>query len=188
MSSGSFSGKGQTLGSGDAASAPIAQRASDTAAGVLNLDPQVKVLLGLVAGYLFLVETHPQFQAGYQSASEEAVSWQHFRADSSAMATKPTDNTPAANLQYESYGTFNAVSEEVVEEEWNLKPDGTSRTASVCSTPREKVFTKRRAYTNLADLRQLMSQDPPLRAGPAENPSTLTVSHFQQSCREATVC
>ena len=49
------------------------------------------------------------------------------------------------NLRDESYGTFNDVSEEAMEdeEEWNVKPDGTSRTPSIGSASSPKAFTKR---------------------------------------------
>ena len=60
------------------------------------------------------------------------------------MTTQATDTFPAVNLRDESYGTFNDVSEDAVEEEeWNLKPDGTSRTPSIGSASSQKVFTKR---------------------------------------------
>ena len=52
-SSGSFGGKGQTLG-GSSSSTPVGVRAGDAAAGLTNLDPQVKVFFGLVAAYAFL--------------------------------------------------------------------------------------------------------------------------------------
>lgn len=51
--SGNFSGKGQTLG-GTGGSTPIGTRAQDAAAGIFNLDPQVRLLLGLVGGYIAL--------------------------------------------------------------------------------------------------------------------------------------
>ncbi|QRV80423.1 thioredoxin [Ceratobasidium sp. AG-Ba] len=46
---GAFTGKGQTLGSSDAPTAPIANRRP-----FLNLDPQVQLFLALVGGYLIL--------------------------------------------------------------------------------------------------------------------------------------
>ncbi|EJD54424.1 thioredoxin-domain-containing protein [Auricularia subglabra TFB-10046 SS5] len=52
-SAGAFGGKGQTLG-GSAASTPAAVRAADAAGGIVNLDPQVKILLGLLGAYLVL--------------------------------------------------------------------------------------------------------------------------------------
>ena len=48
---GAFSGKGQTLGG---SSAPQANPATTVATGLTNLDPQVKVFLGLIGAYLIL--------------------------------------------------------------------------------------------------------------------------------------
>ncbi|KZV80166.1 thioredoxin-domain-containing protein [Exidia glandulosa HHB12029] len=59
VASAAFGGKGNTLGSGASASAPLAQRASSAAAGITNIDPQVKILLGLVGAYLFLYFVFP---------------------------------------------------------------------------------------------------------------------------------
>lgn len=83
--------------------------------------------ISIVAGYLCLEETHPQLQPWSNPTAEETDQMRRMRADSSVMATQPTYNTPAANLTQESYGTFNEISEEAVEEEWFLKADGSSR-------------------------------------------------------------
>lgn len=85
------------------------------------------MLISIVAGYFFLEETHPQLQPWSNPTAEDIDQMKRMRADSSVLATQPTYNTPAANLTQESYGTFNEVSEEAVEEEWHLKADGTSR-------------------------------------------------------------
>ena len=102
--------------------------------------------LSILAGYFCLEETHPDMQPWSEPSNETIVqTFQRMRADSSAMATQPTDLAPAVNLTQDSYGTFNAVSEEAVDEEWNLKRDGTSRTPSIRSRDSgssEKVFTK----------------------------------------------
>lgn len=101
------------------------------------------MIISIVAGYLCLEETHPQMQPWSRPTQQDIERMRRMRADSSAIATQPNYNTPAANLTQESYGTFNEVSEEVVEEDWSLKPDGTSRPASIGSRVKDKVFTKR---------------------------------------------
>lgn len=115
-----------------------------------NLICAALMALSIIAGYICLEETHPDMQIWSEPSNENIIeSIQRMRADSSAMATQPTDLAPAVNLTQESYGTFNTVSEEALEEEWNLKHDGTSRTPSIRSrdsddanVASEKVFTK----------------------------------------------
>ncbi|KAF8585139.1 thioredoxin-domain-containing protein [Ramaria rubella] len=51
---GAFSGKGQTLGGSSTSQADMATSAATAAAGLTNLDPQVKLFLGLIAAYLVL--------------------------------------------------------------------------------------------------------------------------------------
>lgn len=121
-----------------------------------NLICAVLMVLSIVAGYFFLQETHPDKQSWSEPSNENIIeSIQRMRADSSAMATQPTDLAPAVNLTQESYGTFNRVSEEAVEEEWNLKFDGTSRTPSIRSQESQesespKVFTKQVVMLTIA--------------------------------------
>jgi thioredoxin len=50
---GAFSGKGQTLG-GSKPQGDLATSASTAAAGITNLDPQVKLFIGLIGAYLLL--------------------------------------------------------------------------------------------------------------------------------------
>ena len=118
-----------------------------------NLICAALMALSIIAGYFFLQETHPDKQSGSEPSNENIIeSIQRMRADSSAMATQPTDLAPAVNLTHESYGTFNAVSEEAVEEEWHLKHDGTNRTPSIRSRESEspKVFTKQVVMLTIA--------------------------------------
>ena len=108
-----------------------------------NLICAVLMAISIIAGYICLEETHPNMQP-WSRPSEEDIAWfQRLRADSSVVTTQPTDVTPAVNLTQESYGTFNDVSENAIEEEWNVKADGTSRAASIRSGSNQKVFTKR---------------------------------------------
>jgi MFS family permease len=118
-----------------------------------NLICAALMALSIVAGYFFLQETHPEKQFWSEPLNENIIeSIQRMRADSSAMATQPTDLAPAVNLTRESYGTFNAVEEDAVEEEWHLKHDGTSRTPSIRSRESEspKVFTKQIVMLTIA--------------------------------------
>lgn len=108
-----------------------------------NLICIVLMLISIIAGYLFLGETHPQLQPGSNPTPQEIEHMQRMRADSSAMTMKPSDLAPGGNLTHESYGTFNDVQEDVVEEEWKVNPDGTSRTSSLFGDAAQKVFTKR---------------------------------------------
>lgn len=83
--------------------------------------------ISIVAGYFCLEETHPNMQPWNQESDGGAQQPQHFRTESTAsfMVTQATDTFPGVNLRDESYGTFNGVSEEAVEEEeWTVKPDG----------------------------------------------------------------
>lgn len=101
------------------------------------------MMISIVAGYFCLEETHPQLQPWSRPTPREIERMQRMRADSSVMATQPTDLAPAVNLMRESYGTFNTVSEDIIEEEWKLNPDGTSRPESIASCSKQRVFTKR---------------------------------------------
>lgn len=100
------------------------------------------MVVSIVAGWLCLEETHPEMQP-WSRRSEHDEQPFHIRADSSIMTTQPSYSSPAVNLTQESYGTFNDVSEEAIEEEWDVKADGTTRGASVSSASSQKVFTKR---------------------------------------------
>jgi hypothetical protein len=106
--------------------------------------------ISIIAGWLCLEETHPDKQPWSAPTDEDQPPLRHFRADSSAMTMQATDNTPGVNLANESYGTFNAVSEDAIEEEWDLKPDGTSRPSSVTSISQQKWLTKRIVMLTIA--------------------------------------
>lgn len=103
------------------------------------------MVVSIVAGYLCLQETHPDMQPWSTPQDLQAT---HARTP--LMATQATTNSSAANITHESYGTFNAISEEAVEE-WNLQPDGTSRTPSIDGSPlRPKWCTRRVAMLMVA--------------------------------------
>ena len=101
------------------------------------------MIISIFAGYFCLEETHPNMQHGSLPTSEEIAQMRRKRAESMVVATQPTEFSAAVNLTNESYGTFNAVSEDAIEEEWNLKADGGTRTPSLYSEMSQKVFSKR---------------------------------------------
>lgn len=107
--------------------------------------------ISIIAGWLCLEETHPDKQpSSTESSRQDTEPFRHFRADSSVMTMQASDTTPGVNLTQESYGTFNAVSEDAIEEEWDLKPDGTSRTASVNGSGQQKWLTRRIVMLTIA--------------------------------------
>lgn len=104
-----------------------------------NLICSVLMLISIAAGYIALEETHPDMQPWSTMQDLEETN-----ATTPSLAAQGSTMMPAVNLtQQESYGTFNEVSEEAVEEEWILRPDGTSRAPSISSGSNQKVFTKR---------------------------------------------
>ncbi|KAK5132817.1 hypothetical protein LTR08_008618 [Meristemomyces frigidus] len=92
------------------------------------------MLISIVAGWLCLVETHPDMQPWSSPEDLKVTS-----AVTPLMATQGSSTMPAVDLRQESYGTFNTISEEEDEEEWLVKPDGTS----VDDAPEQSWFTRR---------------------------------------------
>ncbi|KAK4620055.1 Major facilitator superfamily multidrug transporter mfsB [Fulvia fulva] len=101
--------------------------------------------VSVLTGYLFLEETHPDMQPWSTPQDLEDTN-----AKTPLMPAQASSNTPAVNLEDASYGTFNAVDEEAIVEEWDIKPDGTSRPASISSGSGPKVFNKRIIMLNIA--------------------------------------
>ena len=111
-----------------------------------NLICCVLMLISVIAGYFLLVETHPDMQPWSTPQQLEETD-----AETPMLPAQAGLTTSGANLTHESYGTFNAVDEEAVEEEWDLKADGTSRTPSQHSREDDsKVFTRRVIMLTLA--------------------------------------
>lgn len=100
------------------------------------------MIVSIVAGYFFLEETHPDMQPWSTSKDLEETS-----AETPLMPAQAGTTTAAANLNHESYGTFNAVSEEN-EEEWRVRPNG--RPASIGSAEKTKVFSRRVVMLTIA--------------------------------------
>ncbi|KAK5117938.1 hypothetical protein LTR62_003982 [Meristemomyces frigidus] len=108
-----------------------------------NLICTALMVVSIVAGWLCLEETHPGMQQPpLPLAADETTPIRTHRP--SVMATQGTMAMPAVNLtQHESFGTFNQVSEEAVDVEWHVMPDGSSRPASVSSTSGLKWTSRR---------------------------------------------
>ncbi|PNS15872.1 hypothetical protein CAC42_7978 [Sphaceloma murrayae] len=102
------------------------------------------MMLGsIVAGWILLDETHPDMQPwsnkGVPSATPQTV---RNDAETPLMPAQASTTAPAANLAHEaSYGTFNKVTVEEVEE-WRVKSDGRP-SALTPVVPCEKIFTRR---------------------------------------------
>lgn len=110
-----------------------------------NLICVALMLISVLAGYLCLQETHPDMQPW--STPEDL---RQTEAETPIMPAQAGTTTPAVNLAQESYGTFNAVSEEEAIEEWDLNPDGTSRPTSVHNADGNKIFTRQIVMLTLA--------------------------------------
>lgn len=94
------------------------------------------MLVSIIAGWLCLEETHPDKQPGRVWEAGESTT-----AVTPSMPTQPTTIAPAANIAQDSYGTFNAIEEQVEDVEWKVHPDGTSRPPSISSG--QKVLNRR---------------------------------------------
>jgi hypothetical protein len=88
----------------------------------------------IIAGYLFLGETHPDMQPWSTPADLD-----HTTAETPLLPTAGATAHAAANLATESYGTFDAIDVQK-EETWHIKSDG--RSLSVSSDPNMIIFTK----------------------------------------------
>ena len=102
-----------------------------------NLICALLLLISILLGYFFLVETHPDLQPW--STPEE---YENTTAETPLMATAGATADSGVDLRADSYGTFNSV--DITEEkEWNVNSDGTSRPPSITSKERTNIFTKR---------------------------------------------
>lgn len=90
------------------------------------------MVLSIIAAWIFMKETHPDKQP---SCAADAP----HRPSMSTSRPLLAPNGAAANIEHDSYGTFAHVEESAIEEDWNVKADGTSRPPSVSA----KTFTRR---------------------------------------------
>ena len=96
------------------------------------------MVISIIAGYFCLKETHPDMQPW---STEQDL--RNTSAVTPLLATQAGAYDAPADLSHESYGTFNNVFEEAVEDECDESLDCTSRTSSLNSAQKEKWFTRR---------------------------------------------
>jgi hypothetical protein len=101
-----------------------------------NLICSALMILSVIAAWIFMEETHPDKQPPRAADIPHRPSISTGRP---LFPAQPTSTGAGANIEHESYGTFAHVEESAIEEDWNVKADGTSRVPSV----NEKTFTKR---------------------------------------------
>ena len=102
-----------------------------------NLICAALLIVSIIFGYFFLIETHPDMQPW--STPEEL---DHTTAETPLLATAgATANSAGVDLRADSYGTFNDV--EIDEEkQWLVNADGSSRPPSIHKEP-PKYMTSR---------------------------------------------
>ncbi|KAK2738373.1 hypothetical protein FQN55_000581 [Onygenales sp. PD_40] len=105
-----------------------------------NVICSVLQLISIIAGYMFLEETHPDLQRG-APAVEHPYEEEEFGAPLAAVATAGSTAHASADLRAKSYGTFNDVNMRE-DEEWSLDEDGKSHTDATAGEE-PKVFTYR---------------------------------------------
>lgn len=95
------------------------------------------LLLGsIIAGYLFLDETHPDMQSSsIMNDDDKSV------IETPLVPTAAAQSHAAADLRSESYGTFNAVNVQQ-NENWHVRSDGKTVSSSPSSNKHEKVFSR----------------------------------------------
>lgn len=101
------------------------------------------LLISIVFGYIFLIETHPDMQPW--STPEEL---DHTTAETPLMTAGAIADY-GVDLRADTYGTFNTV--DIHEsKEWTTNADGSSRPASVSLKDTPKVFTRKVAMIVVA--------------------------------------
>ena len=102
-----------------------------------NLICAALLLIGMLVGYVLLMETHPDLQPWSTPAELE-----NTNAETPLMLTSGAMANVGVDLRAESYGTFNNV--EIDEEkQWTVNADGSSRPPSLLSDTDSNVFTKK---------------------------------------------
>ncbi|KJF60975.1 MFS transporter, variant [Coccidioides immitis RS] len=101
-----------------------------------NVICSVLLLISIIAGYLFLHETHPDMQTRYTRMETHEDT--EFGTALAAVATAGSLSCASADLRAKSYGTFNDVDMHE-DEEWHVRPDG----KLLPSPEPSKVFTRR---------------------------------------------
>ena len=102
-----------------------------------NLICAAFLLISILFGYFFLVETHPDMQVW--STQEDL---DNTTAETPLMATAGATADAGVDLRADTYGTFNTVNIHE-EKQWQLNADGTSRPASIASKDDAKIYTRK---------------------------------------------
>ncbi|KAI9700854.1 MAG: hypothetical protein M1836_002224 [Candelina mexicana] len=102
-----------------------------------NLVCAAMLLISIIAGYLFLYETHPDLQP-WSTPSD----FEHTSANTPLMATAGATEHAGVDLRSESYGTFNAV-DMAEDERWVVKSNGAAPSLTGKPPRRPKTFTRR---------------------------------------------
>lgn len=95
------------------------------------------LLISIIFGYFFLVETHPDMQPW--STQEES---DNTTAETPLILTAGATVDSGVDLRADTYGTFNTVDIHD-EKQWSLNADGSSRPASIKSSERSMIFTRK---------------------------------------------
>ena len=101
------------------------------------------LLISILFGYFFLIETHPDMQPW--STQEEL---DHTTAETPLMTAGATADY-GVDLRADTYGTFNTVNIHE-SKEWMVNVDGSRRPASISSKDMRKVFTRKVAMIVIA--------------------------------------
>ena len=108
-----------------------------------NLICAAILLISILFGYFFLIETHPDMQAW--STQEEL---DHTTAETPLMTAGATADY-GVDLRSDTYGTFNTVDIHETKQ-WKVNADGTSYSASISSKDTPKYFTRKVAMIVVA--------------------------------------
>ena len=108
-----------------------------------NLICAAILLISILFGYFFLIETHPDMQAW--STQEEL---DHTIAETPLMTAGATADY-GVDLRSDTYGTFNTVDIHETKE-WTVNADGTSCSASISSKDTPKYLTRKVAMIVVA--------------------------------------
>lgn len=110
---------------------------------LLNLICAAILLVSILFGYFFLIETHPDMQPW--STQEEL---DHTTVETPLMTAGATADY-GVDLRSDTYGTFNTV--DISEtKEWSLNADGSSPPTSISSKEMPKVFNRKVAMIVVA--------------------------------------
>ena len=108
-----------------------------------NLICAAILLISILFGYFFLIETHPDMQTW--STQEEL---DHTTAETPLMTAGATADY-GVDLRSDTYGTFNTVDIHETKQ-WKVNADGTSYSASISSKDTPKYFTRKVAMIVVA--------------------------------------